>query len=470
MEKIMVATFKFGRLDSHTKYENYVYTTKTGNDANWTSQALMMEEVGAHWSISIKNYMREDLVMISNLRVPPRRFPSIYSYERFMLEDTTNFVIIDIRYRENEFDKNSQSKIKTLRKIEIRCPGYYLEKNSLFLEELGCYFTISSRLDATKTQIVQDAKLPPAKEASVTSSMMTPNPSLVFGDMAPFVKMCIERTDKIQVRVGVKVEGDPNRVPEHVKDLRLSILDRDFSPYHNNRMIFDPTLDEDTFIIENIHSTHNQPLELTFSQLANSANGIIYIETDEYNTINGMRCGLVILKDDEALANYIFSNDAEKLYSELSKRIVEETGGYALNKKIESLQSDNANLNQTIAELGESLKLEKNQSKEYKRIAQVHEETIRRLTENQEASLSYDAVMAEINHEREKLQLERDKLENDKLELISKKETAAISHQATRRKATAETAKAYWGILIIIAGGIPVIYGWWKKLNSFAVS
>jgi len=90
----MIETFKFGRLDVKTTAKSFKYDVQNNADAKWTNRDLEMVELGGHISVTIKNYMREDLLLVDNIRSEPKRYVSIYHNDRFLLEDTTNFVII----------------------------------------------------------------------------------------------------------------------------------------------------------------------------------------------------------------------------------------------------------------------------------------------------------------------------------------------------------------------------------------
>lgn len=462
----MLEHFKFGRLDRDGRAPNFSYTTHTGADADWTPRSIAMQEIGAHWSITIRNYMREDLLLVNNLRSEPQRYASIYAYDELLLEDTNNFVIIELRHCENERAKDRTVKVKNRRRIEIRCPGHCLQTQSLYVEELGCYLTVESRLQATRELIAQDTRFPNSKEVAVPESTIKSDPVSTLRDFEPLLKNCMERSDKIQVRVGVRVDVDPSRVPEHVKSMRIAIMDRDFSPYHNNRMVYDPTLREDEFIVENLHFVSSEPLKSTWDRLQRADARAFFIDTQEHRTMGGLLCGLVIFADEDALHNYLFAHKSEEIYNELTERLIDKTGSHALKKKIQDLDTTIAKRDEQLGDLENALKFEKNQNKEYKRVLGIHEETIRRLKDNHEPSLAYEAVMAEIENDRETLRLDREKLEHERIELERKYRLSQTAHKAGALKSAAEILKSGWGILVIVGGVSTAAIKGWKTLKS----
>ncbi len=455
----MFETFSFGRFDKNSHHNDVRYVTKTGKDADFTQRDLHMDAKGAHWSVSVQNFMHQDLLVVNSLRSEPMVIPSVYTQDQVMFEDTENVIIIKLRMRETTVSKGFEIKTRTQTEIEIRCPGWILEKQSVFVEELGWYFTIPSRKDATIAQVVQDSKNTSAQSVSVPDSLVPTNPNLVFGDYAELTRYTLEHMSRIQVRVGIKTQGAPELVPDHIKGMTLVIADRVFSPYWSNHMIYDPSLGVDDFIIDNLHMHNTQSLRFSFSDLQTLYEQGLYVDTTLVETLNGNLCAFVIFPNEKSVADYFHTHVSQELYDKLSERIIVKSGSYSLEKKIHHLEQSLVKKEDYIAELSESLKFEQSQSKEFKRLATLAEETIKRIKENKEEKLSYGVVTAEMENARSKIFL-------DQYEMYQKRYMAETQNKASKLKAVAEIIKSSWGILLIMAGMIPFIVKGWNKLNS----
>lgn len=462
----MIETFKFGRLDSKTTIRSFKYDTQNNTDAKWTNRDVEMIELGGHISVTIKNYMREDLLLVDNIRSTPRRYVSIYHNDRFLLEDTTNFVIIEIRDREIERGKDNEHKIRKQSRTEIRCPGHLLQTHSLYIEELGSYITIQPRLQATRELIANDSRFPDSKEISVPESMVKPDPISTMRKFEPLVKNCLDRADKIRVKVGLPIDKDPSRVPEYIKSMRISVMDRDFSPYHNNRMIYDPELLPEEFVVENLHLVTSEPLISTFDRLHKAEDRAFFIDTQEHRTLGGNLVGLAIFADQDALYNYLFTHKSYEIYDELMEGFADKTGNPVLKKKIETLEESVLDKEKTIDELEVNIKFEQSQVKTLKRQVSAHEDTIKKIRENHDVNMSYEALQNQIDNEKKRFELEREKMKVERDELLTKLELSKQNQKTVLLKSIADGAKSIWGILAITSGALVAGYKWWNKLKS----
>lgn len=462
----MMETFKFGRLDKKLKPNNVRYDTHYNNDANWTPRDLEMRDLGGHISVTIRNYMREDLLLVDNVRKEPKRYSSIYANDRFLLEDTTNLVIIEIRTREVELDKDGNNKIKRQSKTEVRCPGHLLQTHSLFVEELGCYLTIQSRLNATRELIAHDTRFPEAHEVSVPESMVKPDPVSTLRMYEPLIKNSLERMDKLRVRVGVPVDKDPIRVPDHIKNLRIAVMDKTFSPYTHNRMVYDPSLLEDEFVVENLHFVTSEPLISTYDRLQKAEGRAFFIDTQEHRTLGGNLCGLAIFADPEALNEYLFAHKADEVYEELMEGFADKSGNPVLKRRIDALENDIKAKDTLLEEIETTLKFEQEQVKTLKRRVTAHEDTIKKIKENYDSNNSYEMLIAQLENERSRHKLEQERLEFERDELIAKLKMSEQNRKTTFYKSIADTAKSTWGILVIVSTAVVAIYKGYNKLKS----
>jgi hypothetical protein len=462
----MIETFKFGRLDVKTTAKSFKYDVQYGNDAKWTNRDLEMVELGSHISVTIKNYMREDLLLVDNVRSEPKRHVSIYQNDRFLLEDTTNFVIIEIRTREVERGKDNENKIRKQSRTEIRCPGHLLQTHSLYIEELGSYITIQPRLQATRELIANDSRFPDSKEISVPESMVKPDPVSTMRKFEPLVKNCLERADKIRVKVGVRVDKDPSRVPDYVKNLRISVMDRDFSPYHNNRMVYDPELLPEEFVVENLHLVTSEPLISTFDRLHKNEDRAFFIDTQEHRTLGGNLVGLAIFADPEALHTYLFTHKSHELYDELMEGFADKTGNPVLRKRIETLEESVVDKDTRIVDLEENIKFEQGQVKTLKRQVSAHEDTIKKIRDNHDTNMSYESFQNQIENEKKRFDLERERLMFERDELLAKLKISQQTQKTAFLKSIADGAKSVWGILVIVSAAAVAGFKWWNKLKS----
>lgn len=462
----MVEHFKFGRLDSRSTQNGYHYTKASHTDAQWSQRDMEMRETGAHWSVTIRNYMREDLLIVGSLRTEPQRYKSIYGSAEYMLENTTNYVIIELRHQDNEWDERGKTQTKVKEKITIRCPGHYLQTNSLFIEEMGWHLTIDDRLQATCAMIAQDREMPQASEISVPETAAKPNPVRVLQEFEPLLRNCIARADKIQVRVGVRVDIDPSRIPDEVKNLRIAILDRDFSPYLSNRMAYDPSLEPHEFVVENLHYLASEPIISTFDRLRSSPGRAFFIDTQERRTMGGVLCSLAIFADIDALSDYLFAHKAQEMYTELETRVADRSGNTVLKKQIEMLKDTNQTLSEEVSEKVGQLKTAWDQIKEYKRMVTTLEDSVKRFQSHKEDRLGFETIQQELALERAQLDQKQRQLEHDQAELAYLRDQAERNQKASYLKTLADMAKSTWGILGIVATAITVAWKGYNKLKT----
>lgn len=461
-------SFSFGRLLKGDQKPGFIYSTTVNDSADWSNRHSSSIGAGTHWDVSIKNYTREDIFLLTSLRTEPVRVSSIYNHDKYRLQETTNFVVIELKMRENAFVKNGEIKTTNSKKIEIRCPSHYLQNHSLFIDELGTYVTIESRIHATKECIAQDTRIPTSRDVSVPESFVTVNPVSTFSDYEPLVRQCLERSDKIKVKVGVRVDVDPFRVPDYIKNMRIAVMDRDFSPYYNNRMEYDPTIDPDDFAVENHHWTASEPVWGKFSTLHAQHNKAFFIDTQEHRTLGGVLCGLAIFGDEQALHEYLFAHRCEEIYDELTQRVIDKNGNHALTKRVEELETLLSSRDEMIEDLRNQNKFEKDQVRDFKRMNSAHEDTIKRLKTHYDSSNGFDAIMMDLENQKAELELGYAKLTQEQNELEAKKEQFQSTHRATMWKSAADMLKSGWGIIlaaITIGTGALKVY---NKLSSKA--
>lgn len=462
----MEDTYKFGRLDKSSKADRFECETKHGNDVKLHSSALDMSEVGNHWSLTIKNYTAGDILLVGSLRCDPQRIPSIYRRDNSTFENTTNYVIIELRHKEVSRNKENKTITTAIRTIKIKCPGYHLENNSIFIDEIGCYVTVDSRLDATRELMAKELRSPSAEEVSIPPALMAPNPTKLFGDFRQLVQDCIERSDRIMVNVGTPVRGDPAKIPDYVKNLRIAVLDQSIVPYRTGQIQYDPSLEPDEFVIKNLLFATDKPLRSTFSKLRSSHGRAIILDSEEHKTTHGYLCGLGIFADDTAYVDYVHAHRSEELFDELSARLADRNGDVLLKKQLEGTHRDLNSLQQAHQELEDRLKLERDRTKEQTRQIKMMQETIEELKTNGSSEYSRDAVLQGMENERIKLQLEVDKLSQERDELKLRQSQVAATNRVTVVKHIADVVKSSWGIVVVIGA----IFAAYVKMKNKVIS
>lgn len=458
----MLQFLKFGRIDKTSVLRHFQYTESPGTEFDFAARNLDMSGIGAHWNISVRNYMREDVLLVSSLRAKPLRVRSIYESKGFRSTDYNNMVVVELTHKENAYTTDGGIKTVQQKKIVIQCPGHHLQTHSLFIDEIGCYVTVESRLPAVRETIAADIQHPENDGVSVNAEELKPDPVCTLQEYESLVNLSIERADKILVRVGVPVDVDPQRVPDALKSMRICILDHHFSPYLSNKMVYDPTLQENEFVVENIHYTGSGELISTFDRLATHPGRAHYVDTQERATMGGMLCGLVIFADPDALTEYLFKHKADVTYNELMERVIDKTGSHALTTRIAELEAALANKDTRLTELEASVKTERTITADLKRTLAAREETIKKLQTNHDAEMSYAAVMGEIENTRTKHELDREKLKVEQQDIKVKKSVGLW-------KAAADIIKSGWGLTVAIAGIVAAGMKWWNKLKLAGV-
>lgn len=463
----MLDSFKFGRFDRSSKEPNLSYSNPlTGNDAQMDKASLLMQEAGYHWNVSIKNHLNSDVLLVTSLHGEPQRIPSIQVGNVSTYEILDHYVIVELRQRTRGFDKTRQLQTIEQKSIRIKCPGYLLEKGTLYIEELGFYITLDAQLSVTRELIAHEARMGSTTEISVPAGMVKENPRAIFKDFERFLRNCVERSDKIMVNVGHKVDGDPEQVPDYVKSLRIAVGDRDFVPYTSGQMQYDNRLGPDQFVVKNMLYSTDRAFPYSFSELHETPTQTLVVDHTEHRTMEGDLYGLVLFANTTAFVDYLHAHRSEQLYAELSNRLIEKNGDVVVRKQLDYSQRSVGQLEERIRELESSLKAEQERAKQQKRTITLQEETIQRLVAGEERVSHFDRLMLEQENIRKRLELDNEKIRQERDELALKARTADKTHKANTLKTFADMLKSTWGILAIAATACVAIYKGWNKLKT----
>ena len=449
----MVDTYGFGRLTHTDADARLIYNSNPVKDSVDTTINQTMGEPGSNWQFTIKNFTKSSVVLMASLRSDPIVVPSVRDERQLFASTNNDTVLIEIMHTQITRGPKgtNQTVVNTTTKIKI--PGHMLQSNSLFIHELGFYVTIASRVEATMALIAQDSHNAQAPEVSVPASMVKPDPQNTFQDFEALVKNSVERAALIQVRVGVDVSKPPAMIPDHVRDMRIAVYDRDFSPYANNRMVYDPHLDPDVFLVENLHFNPSEPFVARFSQLHNSDSGAFFIDHQERLTLKGDYCALAIFAGMDAFSDYVFSRKTQEIYEELQTRLNTTHANPMLRSKVERLEGAYQELQTRHDTNIEEVKASRAKIKELYGTIRERERTIDQLKDHHEVKMSAETIAGQMGNERLQTMAET-------YELELKQRMAQLNQQSTTWKSVSEIVKSSWGIVLALVGVGASIYKW----------
>ena len=164
--------------------------------------------------------------------------------------------------------------------------------------------------------------------------------------------------------------------------------------------------------------------------------------------------------------DYVHAHRSEELFDELSARLADRNGDVLLKKQLEGTHRDLNSLQQAHQELEDRLKLERDRTKEQTRQIKMMQETIEELKTNGSSEYSRDAVLQGMENERIKLQLEVDKLSQERDELKLRQSQVAATNRVTVVKHIADVVKSSWGIVVVIGA----IFAAYVKMKNKVIS
>ena len=420
-----------------------------------------MDRVGSNLFYNVQNYMAESVMLGGNLRVQPSPIKSLRRDDTRPRNDVNNGVLITIYRTENEVTSDLKKRLVHTRKTEIRVPGKMLNQGSVFIAELDCYLMTESQMDATRQLIVNDTLHADDDAILLPSSMAKQSPAVTYEDKKELTQFCLQRQDKISIRIGIDLRYD--NLPEIIKTMHISILDSYFIPYTCYKLVYDPTLDPDEFVIENLYIASREEFRSTFTHLDHV--GVIYLDHNETETLFGRFYGLGIFSNEKQYLAYVHERKSQERFEDESLYLATLSGDPLLKEEINKLSMKVNDLTQTKQELENDNKSLRQLNTNLKADVKNRNDTIERIRSHQDSQMSSDAVLEQLANERIQLKNEAEKLAFEREDLAMREKSLPLQHKANRLKSIADIVKSGWGILTASIGALIALLALAKKYN-----
>ena len=452
----------FRRFDKSSKIDGFLYEQNDNlRDFEHDLRAISLDKTGFNIYYNVRNYTAETVYIGGSLRTSPSQIRSLlrddirpdYAYH--------NQIVITIYNTVNVISPDPKKKTIHARKTEIRVPGRMLGQGSVFIGELDCYLMAESNIDATREGIAKDVSQQGWESISLPSSMIKQDPAQVYEGYKHLVKDCIERKDKISIRVGADLEY--GNVPDIIKNMRVAILDSYFVPFTDYKLVYDPSLRLNEFVIENLHVTSQQEFTSTFAEL--QQRGSMYLDSNEEETLFGKFYGMALFADQDHYLDYVHQRKSQERFQEEMLYVADRSGDPLLKEKIGKLDTTIAQLEHHNEEKTEIITTLKETNKRLKLDLKDREEALTRIRDNHDVKMNADVIVSGIENERLKIHNDTKRISNETLEIKSKEETNRLNYRAAKFKTLAEILKSGWGITTASLGGIVSIVALCKKYN-----
>jgi hypothetical protein len=459
----MFDNINFKRFDRSSDVPRFSYQSEpTAKDYESDPRVISMENPGFNLKISVQNYMAESVMLGANVRSTPTKIKSLIQDNTRPRNDQRNYVIIKIHNSENPSSYGTKGKPVQVSKSEIRIPGSMLNQGSVFIDELDCYLTTESNLEATRELIARDvADRHDEAIVNLPSSLIIQDPTAIYHQYKSLVEYCIKRQDLIQVRTGFDYHH--REAPDVVKEMRIAILDHYFVPFAYDNLVFDPTLGPDEFVIENLHLAAKGEFRFTYTEL--SKLGATVLDADLRDTMFGKFYGMALFASESRHRDYVFQRKSIERFHDEQLFLAERSGDPMLKEEITTLRRTLDLQQAAIQEKDQENITLRADKKRLTADVNEREKTIKEILDHKDARMSTAFVMKSLDNEDAKLSNESVKLENDRTEQDHRATGMVLSHKATMYKYVADMMKSGWGIATAITGGFLALFALLKKYN-----
>lgn len=458
----MFGNFNFRRFDRRSKEDGFSYKTQNDvKDTQYEFNSISMDKPGFVLHTTIQNYLGESILMGGNLRSEPTLIRSLYHGNPRHREEVRGYVLVTILISENTTATDPKYRTVQSTKTEIRIPAKLLNQGAVFIEELDCYISTESHLDATREAIARDANFDSWDTLNLPDVMNKQDPSVIYSGYRELVRECVERQDKINIRVGVDI--DHGTIPDYIRNLHFSIYDHYFVPFDCYKLEYDPTLDSDDLIIENLYQNKSVGFSTTFSEL--SRVGSMYPDSAEKDTLFGKFYAVAIFSSRKTYGDYVHKRKAQERFSEETLVLAQRSGDPRLKEEIHRLEQELARITEATNEQDQINKDLMGSVKRLKADLSDRNDTINKLRTNHDSKMSAEAVMADLTNERMRIETSREEIDRDREEIRQKVKSAKLAQRVAILKALGDILKSGWGIATACIGGILSVIAVCKKYN-----
>ena len=465
----MISNISFTRFDADSTFDGYVYLfDKTIKDIKDIMHQSSLDLSGFNIHTRIQNYTGEDVYLSGSLRAEPTRIRSIAVNDTIPIGNHQNKVVITVLSSFNTFDPDGKKKNTSVQKSEIKIPARMLHHGSVFIKELDAYLMTESSIDATRELMARDASHNEWTTINIPAGMVKQNPATTYAEYKPVMKACLKKINRLQVRVGIDLRY--GTIPDHIKNLHISVGDSYFIPFTSNKMVYDPHLGPDTFVIENLHVSSDLEYTSTFSDLARQ--GYVYLDYDQMNTMFGKFYGLAIFSDHNDYIDYVHRKRSQDRFEEETLFVAERSGDPRLREDIEKLgllvegkDIEVSELKVKLTESTEEIRTLREVLRKTRLDLKERETTIDRIRSGHEATMRTDAVLLEMVNETKKTENEWAKIQVEAREIDHKVKTVKQQHTANVLKTISDIAKSGWAIVLGSVTAVITLIGLYNKMK-----
>jgi hypothetical protein len=448
----MLGSIRFKRFDRNSEQSGFQYKKEENSKAvEENPQLISMENLGFNQHVTVQNYMGETVMLGSNIREPSSKIRSLLRDNVRPRADQRNYVVIKIYQSENLLAQGQRQRSTQVTKSEIRIPGQMLNQGSVYIDELDCYLTTETNLAATRELMAHDLEDQYGEsEATIPAALVTPDPVVLYHDYRSLIDSCIRRQDKINIRTGFDVRyGD---VPLIVQDMHIAILDHYFVPFSYDKLVFDPTLSPDEFIIENIYIASKGEFRYTFSELAKV--GAVYLEHDQRRTLFGDFYGMAVFASHQRYVDYVHQRKSMERFRDESLYLAEKSGDPMLKEEIVAQRRDISSLAATLTERDAEISQLRSEKKKLQADLAERERAIKDIRDRKDEQLTAEAVLRGLSNDSAKIENDAKKIENDRVEQDQRAANARMAQRAAILKSISDIMKSGWGIATACGGGL----------------
>lgn len=435
----------FYRLTKTNTDSEFIYSNRTIADTDRDHIPVTLNRTGFNQYIEIHNNTGEAVMLSSSLRATPTIIPPIVTS---MYGSGMNEVIVNIYTRINTAESTAKKTANNCEVTSIRVSGRKLISGAVFISEIGSYLSTYTNHHAVAQTIGHDSTKDDWEELSVYMDNSKANPAKIYSEFRELTEKAIARRGPLQIRVGSK---------QRAKDFHISILDSYFHPANDHKLVYDPSLSYDRFVIEYVRGNTILPFEGSFDEL--DAHGMIFIDQNTTQTISGKFCNMVIFASEKKLVDYFHEKKSVDRFDQEKVYLAKSSGDMRLKNDIQKLNDEKRNLEGINARLENDIAEQKTINGDLKSRVKFLEHQLSDLKNGGAHEMSADAFYAG-------LEATRIRLENERIEMAHKQYLSQVNFDSAVAKNKSDMWKNVLGIVTAIVAGATAIVAGWLKLKS----
>jgi hypothetical protein len=438
----------FYRLTKESKHPGIEYSKVPLNEYDSEIKKLGHNNLAFNMHYEIINHTGDDLILGGSLRTTPTIVPPVSHPRVRPLEHEEGNVIIKILHWNYVIDNKTNKTSFYGNRTTIIIKGRVLNHSVYFIDELDLYLGNLRSHPVMSRFIEEDSRHSNWDKLDLVLDTKNHDPSKIYMDYKRFSELFVDLCRHVQIRVRYRNLAEKVYVclMGNIIDLRLM-----------NRVVEDPTLEDDEFIIEFLRQTGEKPFYGTFTEL--NKFGSFFIDQNEIETANGKYVYLGIFKDQATLSDYIHKCKSKVRFDEEYRYLAEHSGDKRLHMVLEELRESLDKTEAKNKDYEEEVSSLKKANMELVSSKKMLEREMKELKAGSFHELSADKIRLSVENEHKKLTIEQ-------AELDLKGKTFISSLKSTMVKNRAETIKNVATIISVTVTTVIAVYTGWKKMKA----